>query len=1198
MESTGGEERIPALRRLRSSSKREEKDLVLSPAENNNNRKRRASSKPAAKAAKKPKFYKFTTSPCIDCGANPLTAACVTAPDADFMDEPILLTDESLQLADLEHDESNGLPNLEVYDAKFFCKENHLCSIDSKLVETDKDLFMAGTIRAVGNSSTGIICQKSSTIGEWCVSGFGTDHVNLWVVSEFANYKVMSVANEYEPFFSNLLNMYHYANHLIKNMIESNDATLDEVLSDFSTSNNPLLTIPTLEDLVDYAQFIHDHVTAFFLQPYDDGTNDAHLLSLSFYREFCDLANLDARKKAKGKKVHIKKSKVPSITKATTTPVVNQAFSHVFEEHMSIVGKSLEHGKETSDEFAGKISEFEALPAKGREYVAGATLCKLNTNLDYIRNINIGQRSDRITVEAGTFIRFSCTSKLVVTGRMLETPYFGQVQYLVKARDGAGLEGHCHVRLFMQSHESILETMADKREVFGTISCIDVPFKDIQCTLPILYWMEYAKKAAPHQFYYKVYHELDSGAFISLPTPKDVAEKRGCYSCGKMEAEKLKNLVQPLEGPVKGFYYLGDVFCCDSFVLIPSLEDEKPKAPAKKTSKLDYSIYTEAFRKEKTRPPEVHYHPLDVCQIVAVDTEWKGRTQIEPSKVLLKVRLFRRAAQTNLKETEKMSHHLLFHTDRVIDIKAKDILGIAFVAHENFIKGKKEEWLNAGEKRFFFNCSFNKGTLSNNLPFLAKQCQGAVNPKTGLSTAPPDHMKPAKPLKTLDVFSGCGGLSAGLHAGGLTDSRWACECNIDAADAFRKNFPGATVFTQDVNGWLEEILNGKETNNLGQRYPKVGEVEMVVGGPPCQGFSLMNRYNTGFAARFKNSLVASYFSVVEQFNPRFFMFENVKNFSLTNQGLFLKSALACCLKLGYQFRYGVLQAGNFGAPQCRLRTVIIGAKIGNELPLLPKVQHTLDIPAFTLSLNGRHIDDGTTYGTLGEETYKSAPFRAVNVHDAIADLPDVPCGETDGTPKYLPVCSSFQHQMRRRSEVLKDHMTRNLSALDRMRVKLIPPEGDWRDLPNTRVKLEDGSTTVPLRYFTKKGKSGVCPCNLVPKGEQKKVVCVKPEKGSKTIVPWCLPHTADRHAHWAGLYGRVSLAGQFRTTVTVPEPMGKQGKVLHAQFDRCFSVRELARSQSIPDHFKLSGSMENRYRQVGNAVPPLLAAAIARMFIV
>ncbi|XP_065336548.1 DNA (cytosine-5)-methyltransferase 1-like [Cloeon dipterum] len=1191
MDSPREEGSIPALLRPRKSRKRE-KDQVSSPAKNND-RKRRASSKPAAK---KPKFSKFTTSPCKDCGANPSTAACVTAPDANYIDEPILLTDESLQSADSEHDESNGLPILEVYDAKFFCKDNHLCSIDSNLVETDKDLFMAGTIRAVGNSSAGIICQKSSTISEWCISGFGTAHVNLLVVSEFANYKVMSVAKEYEPFFSNLLNMFHCANHLIKNMMESNDATLDEVLSDFSTLDNPLLTIPTLEDLVNYAQFIHDHVTAFFQYPNEDGTNDAHLLLLSFYREFCDLANLDARKKEKGTKVHIKKSKVPSITKATTTPIVNQAFSHVFEEHMNIVGKSVDHGKGTSEEFSEKISEFEALPAKGRKYVAGATLGKLNTNLDYIRHIEIDQRSDSITVEAGTFIRFSCPSKLVVTGRKLETPYFGQVQYLVKARDGAGVEGHCHVRLFMQCHESILETMADKREVFGTISCIDVPFKDIQCTLPILYWLEYEKKAAPHQFFYKMFHELDSGAFISLPTPKDVAEKRGCVCCDKMEAEKLKNLVQPLEGPVKGFHYLGDVFCTDSFVLIPSLEDEKPKTPPKKTTKLDSSVYTEAFRKEKTRAPEVHYHPLDVCQIVAVTTDMKRQTSIEPSKVTLKVRLFRRAAQTKLKETEKMSHHLLFHTDRVFEITANDILGVAYVAYESFIKKKKEDWLNAGEKRFYFNSAYNKCTLSNNLPFQAKQCQGAVELKTGLSTAPPDHVEPAKRLKTLDVFSGCGGLSAGLHSGGLTDSRWACEVDTDAADAFRKNFPEATVFNQDINAWLEDIIEGKEINSLGQRYPKVGEVDMLIGGPPCQGFSSMNRYNTGIAARFKNSLVASYFSIVEQFKPRFFLFENVKNFSQTNQGLYLKTALACCLQLGYQFRYAVLQAGNFGAPQCRLRTVIIGAKIGEQLPLLPKVQHTLDLPAYTLAINGRQIVDGTTYGRLGEETYKSAPFRAVNVHDAIADLPDIPCGETDEAPKYLPICSSYQHMMRKRSKDLKDHTTRNLSTLDKKRVQLIPPEGDWRDLPNSRVKLEDGVTTVPLCYMIKNGRRGVCPCNLVAKGEEKKVVCVKPEKGSKTIVPWCLPHTADRHAHWAGLYGRVSLAGQFKTTVTVPEPMGKQGKVLHAHFNRCFSVRELARSQSIPDHFELSGSMENRYRQVGNAVPPLLAAAIARMF--
>ncbi|XP_065350169.1 DNA (cytosine-5)-methyltransferase PliMCI-like [Cloeon dipterum] len=1208
MDSPGEEESFRTLRRpLRNANTREDEDHDLSPAASKGRKRRLLSN--SMPATKKQKLSKDTTACCEDCGADLLTAASVTAPDDKFVDEPVILTDESLQLADSrQYDDSNGLPILQVSDAKFFCRNNHLCSIDSNVVETDKDLFMAGTIRAVEDttvkleqSSAGIVCQKSSTINEWFVSGYGTAHVNLWVVSEFGNYKIVSVAEEYVPFFSSVLNICHYANHLIKSMIESSDASLDEILADFSTSNNPLLTIPTLEELVENAQFIHAHVTAYFLEPYADGTNDAHLLSLPFYREFCDLANLDLRKKAKGRKVHVKKSKIalPSITKATTTPIVNEAFSLVFDEHMKIVGDSINHCNATSDEFEQKISTFEEIPDIGRNYIAGTSIGTFNSTLDYIKKIGIIQSSNSIIVEPGSFLRFSCNRKLVVKGRKLETPYFGQVQYLAKAREGAGHEGHCHVRLFMQSHETILETVADRREVFGSTSCVDVPFQDIQCTLPILHWLEYEKDAVPHQFYYKMRHDLDSGAFISLPNLKDVAERQGfkikCECCEMIEKERLKHLVRPIPGPIKSFQYLGDVYCCNSFVLIQGLDEEIPKAPAKKTIKLDPSIYMEAFRKEKTRPPEVYYYPLDVCQIVSVDTEWNSQTLFDPYHVDLKVRLFRRAAQTKLQDTEKMSHHLLFYTDKVFKIKAKDILGVAYVAHKNFIRAKLEDWLESGEKRFYFRSSYDKDTLSNNLPFLAKQCQGAVNPKTGMGMAPPDHVKPSRRLKCLDVFAGCGGLSAGLHAGGLTDSRWACEVDKDAADAFQKNFPEAVVFNQDINSWLEDILSGKEKNVLNQRYPKVGEVEMIVGGPPCQGFSSMNRYHTGIAARFKNSLVATFFSIIEHYKPRYFLFENVKNFAISNQGLYLKTVIGCCLKLDYQLRYSVLQAGNFGAPQSRYRTIIIGARRGEILPQLPKVQYTLDLPAYTLALNGRQIADGTTYGLLGEETYKSAPFRAVNVYDAIGDLPDIPCGVTNSRSKYLPCCSSFQYNMRLKSKELKDHITRNLSALDKARIKCIPPGGDWRDMPNSRLLLEDGTTTVPLKYITKDGKRGVCPCNFVSKEDRKNVACIKRDE-RKSIVPWCLPHTADRHAHWAGLYGRVRLGGQFQTTVTIPEPMGKQGQVLHSTYDRCLSVRELARSQSIPDHFELSGSMEDRYRQVGNAVPPLLAASIARMF--
>lgn len=118
---------------------------------------------------------------------------------------------------------------------------------------------------------------------------------------------------------------------------------------------------------------------------------------------------------------------------------------------------------------------------------------------------------------------------------------------------------------------------------------------------------------------------------------------------------------------------------------------------------------------------------------------------------------------------------------------------------------------------------------------------------------------------------------------------------------------------------------------------------------------------------------------------------------------------------------------------------------------------------------------------------------------------------------------------------------------------------------------------------------GVCKC-----AESKGFKCASEnqERQEDTIIPWCLPHTSNRHNHWAGLYGRLAWDGFFSTTVTNPEPMGKQGRVLHPSQDRVVSVRECARSQGFPDDFVFYGEILEKHKQIGNAVPPPMGKAI------
>ena len=83
-----------------------------------------------------------------------------------------------------------------------------------------------------------------------------------------------------------------------------------------------------------------------------------------------------------------------------------------------------------------------------------------------------------------------------------------------------------------------------------------------------------------------------------------------------------------------------------------------------------------------------------------------------------------------------------------------------------------------------------------------------------------------------------------------------------------------------------------------------------------------------------------------------------------------------------------------------------------------------------------------------------------------------------------------------------------------------------------------------------------------------------------------------RQKNWAGCYGRLDYSGCFGTTLTIPQPSFKQGRVVHPTADRLVTVREAARSQTFPDSYRFYGTLEQKYKQVGNAVPCMLAKAV------
>jgi len=442
------------------------------------------------------------------------------------------------------------------------------------------------------------------------------------------------------------------------------------------------------------------------------------------------------------------------------------------------------------------------------------------------------------------------------------------------------------------------------------------------------------------------------------------------------------------------------------------------------------------------------------------------------------------------------------------------------------------------------------------------------------AAAEEEHEESDVAMASLDIFAGCGGLSEGMHQAGVAKTKWAVEYDQAAADAFKLNNPDAEVFCNNCNVLLRAamakagILQDCDacddcmeaaaalTPEYTAGLPLPGEVEFIMGGPPCQGYSGMNRFNKGNWSMVQNSMVMAYLSYADFYRPRYFLLENVRNFVSHNKSFTFRLTLRTLLAMGYQVRFGVLNAGNYGVPQSRKRTIIWAAAPDEALPAWPAPRHVFHSPQLTINLPG-----GVAYTAVPNAPGGGAPLRPVTVRDAIADLPAIENGHQQLESAYThPPTSAFQRFIRQGAGVLRDHICKEMNELNLERCRCIPkdqPGADWRVLMDI-VKNDPGRELY--------------------KGQP--------------LVPWCLPNTMDRHNGWRGLFGRLDLNGHFPTSTTDPQPMGKVGQVFHPTQDRIVSVRECARSQGFPDTFCFSGNVHNKHRQVGNAVPPPLAHAL------
>lgn len=344
-------------------------------------------------------------------------------------------------------------------------------------------------------------------------------------------------------------------------------------------------------------------------------------------------------------------------------------------------------------------------------------------------------------------------------------------------------------------------------------------------------------------------------------------------------------------------------------------------------------------------------------------------------------------------------------------------------------------------------------------------------------------------FKILDLFSGAGGFSCGFDMVDGFSTEVALDFEPKAIDTFSHNFPEAVCVCGDIT---DPEIKAKVINASLDRG-----VNMVIGGPPCQGFSLKGK-NLGLNDP-RNFLFLEYVDIVSRLRPKVFVIENVKNLLNSENGYFKDQIYEKFESLGYTLHSGVLDASNFGVPQHRERAIFIG---------------TLD--------------------PRGIELPKPLVKSKTTVRDAISDLAYLESGQGAEISGYsTEPLTEYQRAMRSGSDTLYNHKATNHSEYALKKLSMIPPEGDKSHMPEELVG------------------------NQIFKSTWSRLVWDKP---SPTI----------------------------DTRFDTPS----NGRNSHPELNRSITPREAARIQSFPDRFVFYGNKCAVCKQIGNAVPPMMAKAI------
>ena len=344
-----------------------------------------------------------------------------------------------------------------------------------------------------------------------------------------------------------------------------------------------------------------------------------------------------------------------------------------------------------------------------------------------------------------------------------------------------------------------------------------------------------------------------------------------------------------------------------------------------------------------------------------------------------------------------------------------------------------------------------------------------------------------KNLKVLDLFSGCGGLSLGFKMAGF-EIAGAIDHDKDSIETLKKNFGSGNFFVKDINEINKEFIVKNFKN-----------IDVIIGGPPCQGFSNANRWHKNYNDP-RNLLFLKFIEFVKLIKPKMILIENVSGILSRSKGEIIKNISNVLNKNGYHINYKLLNASEFGVPQIRKRVFIVGNRLNS-------------INFF------KHLKKK----------------EKVSVKDAISEL--------------YPLEKKLEKRLNGKLE--NDYI---------------------KYLRKKNSKVLNHDIVYPAKSTIEKIKH-------VKQGENWQSIPIKLFKN-------------DRNNRHSSAFKRLK-EDDFSVTI---DTGNAHSNYFHPIYHRIPTPREAARLQSFKDNFEFVGTRTSQYRQIGNAVPPLLSKEIAKNF--